>query len=264
MKVTADDIAQLLAAAPPRPVPAHITKAVGGGCAAWFLPLFGLVFGGLGLVFVVIFFPWQFLDEWRLAGAEARTTGGVITEVSRTSMSINKVRVMEYVFRYTPAGGPPRQGRSYTTGERWQKNAAVTVRYLPADPALARVEGARLGKSSWGGVFVIIFPLLGGAFVTWFFVNRRRTGRLLHEGLVTEVDVQSVDETTMRVNHQTVYRIVIAAPSLNNGQPVTVKRVNQADVNLALKHVRDKQPIYVLYDPRNHTRVLFPEALIDP
>ena len=118
-------------------------------------------------------------------------------------------------------------------------------------------------EGSWGSAFVIIFPLVGGGLIAWFIVDRRRTRRLLHEGLVTEVDVISVDETTTKVNYQSVYKIIIAGPALQGGQPVTVKRVNKPDVNLALKHAREKQPVFILYDPRNPTRVLFPEALID-
>ena len=83
MNVTADDIAQLLASPPPRAVPPHVQQAVqGGGCASWFLPAFGLVFGGFGMIFVVVFFPWEFVDEIRLA-MNGRTTSGEIGVVAR-------------------------------------------------------------------------------------------------------------------------------------------------------------------------------------
>ena len=162
MKVTANDVAQLLASAPPRQVPAPVAKAVGGGRASWFLPLFGVVFGGMGLMFSVMFFPWRFRDDWQLAADGARTVQGLITEVTKTGMSINDVHVMEYGFRYTPEDGRPRQGRCFTSGERWTNNAPVAVRYLPANPDLACVEGARLSEGGGVGSFVLVFPLIGG------------------------------------------------------------------------------------------------------
>ena len=262
MKITAEDIAELLARAPPREVPAPVVAVALGGGVPRFLPLFGLFFFGLGLLFTWLFFPWQFVDEWRLTVAESPTTEGVISEVSRTNMSVNKTKVLAYGFRYTPVGGPPRVGRCYTTGPRWGVGAAVTVRYLPADPAVACVEGARLSQSGLTGAIVIIFPLVGCTLVVWFVADRRQKRRLLREGLVAEVDILSVEETAIRVNNQNICKITFRAATLNNGQPITISRSNRPDVDLARKHGQEKQPVFVLYDPRNHTRVLFPEALI--
>ena len=264
MKVTADDIAQLLASSPPRRVPAQVAREIRRQGTTWFVPLLGLAFGSFGLVFVFFFFPWRFPDEWRLASNEARTTQGIITDVRASNMTINKTRVMEYGFQYTPEDGLRRQGRCFTTGKQWYENAAVTVRYLPANPALACVENARLSKGGWSGAFVIIFPLAGGGLVGWFIVDRRRKTQLLQEGRLTEVEVLSVDETQTRVNNRSVFKIVITSPDLQAGRPVVIKRLNRQDIDLAGKHLREKQPVFVLYDPRNPTRVLFPEALIAP
>jgi hypothetical protein len=262
VKVTAEDIAQLLASAPPRAVPPRVAKAVLGGRGAWVLPLFGLVFGGMGLLFTFLFCPWRFQDDWRLAADGARTAPGVITEVIRTSLSINESRVMEYGFDYTAEDGRHRRGRCFTTGEFWSNGAAVTVRYLSAEPDLACVAGARLSRGG-GGAFVLIFPLIGGGLLYWFLADRRSKRRLLRTGLVAEVDVVAVENTNARVNEQPVYKITVGSPAGTGGQPVMVRRFNPPDVNLALKHFQDKQPVFVLYDPAKPKRLLFPEALID-
>ncbi len=264
VKVTADDIAQLLASPPPRRVPAHVVRAAKGGGASWITALFGLFFGGFGLVFVVIFFPWRFWDDWRLAADSAQRVQGSITEVRKSNMSINETEVMEYRFSYTPQGGQQRQGHCYTTGGQWKAHEQVTVRYLDSNPNLACVEGARLTKGGGFGAFVIIFPLVGFGLVAWFCIQRGRTGRVLREGIAIEVDVRSVEATNMRVNYETVYRITLASPTLPGGQPVTIKRVNKPDVNLATQHALQQQPVFILYDPRKPSRVIFPEALIDP
>jgi hypothetical protein len=263
-KVTADDIAQLLASAPPRLVPAHVQKAASRlGAQHGFMAVFGLLFGGMGLFFVAVFFPWRFWDEGRLASAGAATTTGVVLAVRETNMSINETRVMEYDFRYRPPGGREFTGQGYTTGGRWSAEAPVVVRYLPDEPEVACIEGARLSEGGLMGVGTLIFPLVGGGLVWWWARNRRRTHRLLHLGRVTEVDVVSVDETTTKVNYQSVYKIVVAGPELAGGQPVTVKRVNKPDVNLALKRARDRQPVYVLFDPQRPKHLLFPEAWVE-
>lgn len=265
VKVTADDIAQLLAGSPPRKVPAHVAKAALGGGSGCFLPLFGLAFGSFGMIFAVIFFPWRLADDLRLASDRAPTVPGIITEVRKTSMSINDAEVMEYGFRYTPAGGDgqPRQGRCFITGERWTKDAKVTVRYLSSAPEVACVEGARLTKGGAFGLFVIIFPLVGYGMVAFHVMSRRQTGRLLREGLTAEVDVLSVEETNITVNRQRLYKITLSAPDRTGGQPVTIKRANRAELDLVERHAADKQPVFVLYDPRKPTRMIFPEALLN-
>lgn len=263
MKVTAEDIAQLLASPPPRVVPPHVQRAVqGGGCAPWFLPVFGLVFAGFGMVFVVVFFPWKFVDEFRLAASD-QTVPGRISSTEETHMSVNDIQVMRYQFSYTLPDGKKRDGVCYTTGLSWSAGATVTVRYLRGSPEVACVAGARLSQGGWFGVFVLFFPLVGSALTVWFVLDRLRTRHVLRDGAVAEVDVVSVNETGTQVNYQSVYRIVLAGPALAGGQPVTVKRVKKADVNLALKHARDQQPVFILYDPRKPSRVIFPEALID-
>lgn len=262
MKVSADDIAQLLASTPPRRVPDNVAKAALRGRSGWGSVVFAVIFGGMGLLFTWAFFPWELADEWRLAADAARTTPGLITAVNRTNTSVNKTRVMAYDFSYTTDDGKYRQGRCYTTGPVWRNNAAVTVRYLPADPDLACVQGARLGKVGWGGAFVIIFPLIGGGMVFWFVMSGRRTRRLLQEGVVTEVDVVSVDATNTRINNQTLYRIVFGGNGLPGGAPLSIRRVNPREISLALKSASTKQPVFILYDPVNPKRLLIPEALI--
>lgn len=261
-KVTAHDVAQLLASPPPRQVPAQVAKAVASGLSAWIIPLVGTALFCFGMVFVAVFFPWRFADEWRLDSDSARVARGTITAVKPTNMSINKTRVMEYEYSFTAEDGRNRQDRCFTTGSRWAVNAQVTVRYLSAKPEVARPEGARLSEGGFAGVLVIIFPLIGVGLVVGSAVLRLRQRRLLHEGLVAEVNVVSATQTNTRVNNRYAYKIVLSSPSWLNGQQVTVRRSNPADVALALKHLQSKQPVYILHDIKTPQRLIFPAALI--
>lgn len=226
------------------------------------MALFGLVFGGMGLLFVWIFFPWRFVDDWRLASEAARRTPGVITQVRQTGLTLNRTRVYEFGFRYTPAGASARQGLCFTTGQRWNPGAAVTVRYLPAEPELAAVDGARLTAGGWGGAFVLVFPLIGGSLVAFFLVNRRNRRRLLRDGLATEVNVVSVEATMTQVNRRPLCKITLTAPDFNSGQPLVIFRANEAEVALARQRAADKQTVYLLHDPQKPSHLLFPEALL--
>ena len=263
MKVTADDIAQLLASPPPRQVPAHVVKAARKGRAAWGTAVFGLFFGAFGMIFVVVFFPWRFWDEWRLAWGGASSTTGLVSGVADAKMKVNGRRVMEYRFTFTPENGTPQTGACFADAGRWVPGNQMTIRYLPGTPGLACIEGSRLNKAGWFGSFVIIFPGVGFGMVAWFVYQRRQIRWLLREGQVAEVDVLSVEATQMRVNNRQVYKIVLAGQALG-GQPVSVKRTNAADLELADRHTEKKQPVFVLHDPRKPRRLVFPEALIEP
>jgi hypothetical protein len=189
VKVTADDIAQLLASPPPRRVPAHVAKAIKGGKGVWFTVLFGLFFGSFGMIFVWIFFPWRLGDEWQLRGGGAREVSGHVREVSATSMSVNEQRVYEYRFAYTPEDGTPRSAVCFATGRDWAGGREVPVRYLPARPQVALIEGASLNQGGMFGAFTIIFPLIGYGMAIGSLVLRGNPTRLLREGAVAEVDV---------------------------------------------------------------------------
>lgn len=264
MKVTADDIAQLLARPPPRQVPAHVTKAVKGGRSVWFLVVFGVFFGTFGMLFVWLFFPWRLWDEWLLSRDGVREASGLVNHVRKTNMSVNEAKVYEYRFSFVPQAGTAVSALCFATGRDWIEGSEVTVRYLPDRPQVALIVGASLNQGGLFGAFVIIFPLVGYGMAGIALIFRGNPTRLLREGVAAEIDVLSVEKTTMTVNDQPVYRITLSAPGETGGPPVILRRLDVADVNLATQHAQQKQPVFVLYDPRKPARMIFPEALIEP
>jgi hypothetical protein len=261
LKVTADDVAQLLAGNPPRRVPAHLQRAANRYAVTWGTVLAGLFFTLFSIPFLWGFFPWRALDEMRLAGG--LVARGTVYEVADARMKVNGRRIMEYRFQYTDAKGAERKGAAYAVSGRWSQGEDVAIRYLENAPELAVIEGARLTKAGWIGSFVIIFPVVGLGMMAWFFIKRGQTGWLLRNGQVAEVDIVSVESTNTQVNKQTVYKIVLAAPHLPAGGRQTIRRINLRDVELAEEHAAQKQPVFVLYEPRKPGRILFPEALIE-
>lgn len=262
VKVTADDIAQLLAAAPPRKVPAHVRRAAVAGRSIKGKMFVGGLFTVIGLFLSVFFFPWDWGKELRLAADSTETTMGTVTFISDTDVSINGRRVQEFWFEYAPAPGMRMQGKCYALEGTWEKWDTAEVQYLAGEPQQACLTGGRLTKTGIWGAWVILFPLIGIWTIKMARNEQQRVLRLLIRGRVSQARINSVDETTAKENYQTVYRIVLTSPALGEGQPVTLKRINMKEVNLALRHARTEQPVYVLYDSRYPGEVLFPEAWI--
>lgn len=265
MKVSANDIATLLASPAPRAVPEHVMKVARTGGGRWVGAIFGLFFAAFGMIFVYVFFPWRITDELQLKFGSTGTASGVILHVEKTSMSVNDEEVFANQAGYSPegGGGPRLITKSYTSGAPWKEGAPVTVRFLQSKPAVACIEGARLTLTGLWGAVVIIFPLMGFA-VLFFSIagGRRGPGWLLQNGQVAEVDVLGVDATNMRINYQTVYKIRISAPDGRGGPPLVFRRWGKGDINLLTQHALKKQPAFALYDPAKPKNILFPEALI--
>lgn len=262
MKVTADDIARLLGSRIPREVPPPVAatarrlRAPIGGAVA------GALFLAVGLGFAAVFFPTRILDDWRLNGSGAATVTGRVTAVNRTNMKVNKQRVMRAEFTYAPADGPPRTGESFSSGALWKVGEQVLVRYLPDDPAIACIQGGRLNEAGWGGMFVAIFPALGGLLLVAFIAQRRSVAWLLAEGRVAELDIRSHEIPGMPAKNRAVHVVTLSAPTPDSG-PVVVRLTNVAEVALITRCDAQKRPVFVLYNPRKPTQLIFPEALIE-
>jgi hypothetical protein len=252
-------LATLLAAPPPRQVPRELMQAARRQGPSWALGLFGLLFGGFGLVFVFLFFPWHFLEDWRLAGTP--TVTGRVLAVADTRISINKQRVYRYDYEYTAPGDARRRDVCYTTGRWWSAGAVVRVHYLPAQPELSCPEGARRSEGTTGSLLVLLFPAVGAGLLAWVVVARRRLRFLLERGEVGEARVESVEPTLTRINNQPLHRVTLARADATGDTRVTLRLYQPDQVQLAKDRLASKQPVFLLYDPAHPQRAVLPEAL---
>ena len=69
--------------------------------------------------------------------------------------------------------------------------------------------------------------------------------------------------TQTQVNGQRVYAIELSAPHLPAGGRLSVRRLNPPEIELAERHLENKQPVFILYNANHPKRLIFPEALID-
>ncbi len=256
----ADLLASLLAAPPPRKVPPELLRAAGAQGPSVALALFGLIFGGFGLFFVWQFFPWALFVDWKLA--DAPVASGHVLSVDRTNWRINRQYVYRYGYEFQPPAGGRMRGECFTTGQRWSRGAIVPVRYRPEDPAVSCLDGARLSQGSAAVAFVILFPLIGIALMTWVAGGRRRVRALLKNGVVAEALVTGLEQTNVRINNQPLYRITLQRTDPGSTAPLLLRKYQPAQVALAQERFASKQPVFVLYDPAHPARALLPEAFL--
>lgn len=184
-----------------KPAPRHVPFPV--ACSV--LTEFHGVFGAF-LLSVGMFFFWMFsdgmhpLNAWRLSHSESLTPAEILS-VRQTNVSENKVQVYQYRFRYQVGNGLPLEGACYTTGKRWKGGDQLLARYLPDQPAVACLEGARLSNvSTWVILMLCILAAVGLMIVIVTVVSGVRRIQLLRHGEITGSKTISVAPTGATIN----------------------------------------------------------------
>lgn len=250
-----------MASRPPRQVPKHVVRAAQDSRGARAQALIGCGFAIAGLFIIGISFPWRWIDEMRVKGEGAGRATGVIQWVRESNLTVNKRRIYEFGFVFTPPQSRPVMTSCFASGRRWTKGESVAVRYLPTAPDVAIVEGGDWNKGGLTMALVLIFPLAGFGLALPVICRRRQVLVALRDGHAAEVDVLSVNATRMTLSRQT-HRIMVSAPGEAGRPPVIFRRIDPAEIQLASRHVASKQPVFVLYNPRDPSGMIFPEALI--
>jgi hypothetical protein len=183
-------------APPPRPVPLPVVCSAMLGITG----MLGAIFLVAGLGFTLVFTGgYRPIDEIRLDRSET-TARGTITGLSGTNATENDVPVYEYAFAFTTRRGERAIGRSYVNGEPWSVEDTVTIEYVPDDPRLARIQGARMSEFSPWVLFVLIFPAVGAGFFLSAALSGWRQVILLRYGQVADARILSTRSTGMSVN----------------------------------------------------------------
>lgn len=239
-------------AAPPRwvPLPTACTALTG------IFGIFGAVFFSFGMIFVWVFgantHP---IDEWRLAHSSA-SAPAVVETASPTNGNVNHVTVYEYRFRFNPGDGLPMVGTCYTTGQNWQEGERVVVHYLPGNPEVACLEGARLSQfQAWVLLLVMIFPLVGLALFVPGVVSGWRKVKLLRYGEVTGAMNISTSPTNTSINNVPVLAYSYEFRDRLGGEYKGLSRALPTD------KIGDEVLEPVLYLPANPRQSMLVDAL---
>ncbi|WOO43084.1 hypothetical protein [Rubellicoccus peritrichatus] len=258
------DIATFLASNPPRQIPAIVWKRAVKGSGMVGLVLFGIFFGGMGLLFTKIFFPWSIIQELSLDLGNPATTDGRITVVEETNMTVNESTVWRYEFSFEDATETAHTGICFRTGSPWAAQETRTIEYLESNPSVARISGTSLDEAGKFGAFVIIFPLVGFGIIFVHVHTRRRKRHLLKNGLLAEAQVIDVFGTKTRINYKQVFKITFAFQGWDGRSHEAKLRTHHDHlISLATKRQQAEQNVYLFYDSKKPKRVFFAESLID-
>lgn len=242
----------------PRRVPASIRRAATPGGFKGFGILFGGFFLLMGLAFSWFFIPKNLLAQWQLEKETAQVTGGTITEVVPTNMSIGEKRVFRGRFTFRLQGEKPREGEAFITGNGWEVGQPVRVRYLPDDPSRAVPEGGRLDGFTGATMFVLIFPLVGAGIMLGGIFAGSIKRRILTHGLLSSGKVKSMQPTSVRINHKPQYKFVVVRE--DDLREFTVRRHLPDEVAFLQGKMAGEERLKILYDPNKPQRMLFPET----
>lgn len=257
---TDEELVRFLAAPVPRVVPVSLKRDALREASSGMLVLMGVIFLGMGLFFVKVFLPWRQMDEWRLSASQPAVEQGRIVVVGRTTISINKRRVMRYAFEFKTARGEGINGECFTTGQKWSVGDSVKVRYDGAEPALACPEGARLSQGSLGGAFVLIFPIVGGGLIFWVVRSRKRTLWIMQNGTLGDFRVTAIEPTRVTINKQPQFKITLQRVDQADAAPHEVRWYKPELVAFARERQKNGQAVFGLFDPAKPKKVLLPEA----
>ncbi|MHC4885815.1 MAG: DUF3592 domain-containing protein [Planctomycetota bacterium] len=267
MAITIESLGEFLAQNPPRSVPEEIRKRICSGFLGRGSLLFGFAFGGFALPFLYFFFPWGWHIDLRLALSETQKTTAKIVGNDRTRMNIGGSRgrsgtpVYEVSFTFSPTGGEPIRSVGYTTGDRFTVGRWTNVEYAKGNPQVCRLQNARTSMVGAFGLFVLIFPLVGFGMVYFVYRGRRRKMELLQLGAFASGRVVDVVRTNVQVNNQYRHKVNVAFEVDGMEQSSTYNAYG-ADVKLAEGKRDSGEPVGVLYDPKDPSRVLLADALL--
>jgi hypothetical protein len=244
-----DRIDQL--ASPPRPVPLRVA------CRAM-LGLTGTI-GSFFLLFGMLF-VWLFVGDYQPISAarlalSTTTAKGIITNVDVTNVTENDAMVYVYEFTFRTPDEQEHMGRSYATGQRWRTEDGVDVEYVPGNPTIARIEGARRSRFSPTVLLTCLFPGIGAIFFTVSTIRGLQQTILLHYGTIAGAQIISEQATGTSINHVPVIAYVYEFDA-DDGESYLGKARS-----LPSGRIGDEAREPVLYLPRNPKRSTLVDAI---
>lgn len=213
---------------------------------------FGWIFFGFGMVFFWIFAV-NADTSFLLFFGERVTVQGTATDSWETNASVNEQSVYENHYTFVDDKGKKIQDLSYATGQRVNKGGTVTVEYPAGKPYYSRIKGMRRRMFGSAALFVLIFPLVGLAFILFGLKKALQRAKLLQHGILTQGKLLSKEATNTSINDQTVYKFTFGFKD-RSGRKFEVSEkthnvsVLQDDNEEHLLYLRDNPADAVLFD----------------
>ena len=171
-----------------------------------FFNQFGWLFFGFGLIFFWVFAMNTDLSFLHFTG-KIITVEGIATDSFETGASENDISVFENHYKFTTTEEDEFESFSYSTGRNIQIGKTVTIEYPEGKPQYSRIKGMRRHTFGPAALLVVIFPLVGLAFIFLGIRKSMRAIRLFKNGELTKGKLISKVPTNTQINEQTVYKL---------------------------------------------------------
>jgi hypothetical protein len=163
-----------------------------------FLQQFGWIFFVMGSLFSWIFIPASTVRFWFEFGKDWKETPGKIISAEPTNSAVNDVTVYRYLHSFE-VNGVRFTGKSFTTGQQYQGGEEVNIRYDANNPGDSHVAGSDRAVFPAFVLFVLLFPLVGLAFIVTSVRNNWKAVKLLEIGEFTRGKMVSKEATGSEV-----------------------------------------------------------------
>ena len=218
------------------------------------------------LAFTMIFFWGFFMNcealSWFSFSGNLQTTHGAVTRSERTNASEGGGKgrrgtpIYANHFAFT-VNRKEYTGCSYATGTQLSLGQNVSIEYSPSNPATSRIQGMRSRIFGPAAVFVLLFPLIGLAFLVPGYFFGRKARRLLERGQLSEAVLREKLATNTRINKQTVFKLsfeFLSAPGRTH--QVTTKTHETSKLE-------DEATEQILFDPENPDQAVLVDLIGD-
>ncbi len=214
----------------------------------------GLSFTGIGMIFCVVFTPLiDFVSPFAF-GNNTEITGGVVTDVNPTNISVNEKTVVEYRFFFTYTG-KTYKGISYSTEHNCKAEQSVPVEFKPDDPSVARIKGMDLKPVGLFALFIYIFPAIGLSFLFLAIKRGIPAIKALKCGLITRGTFVRMESTGGSINNQTIFDVYFTFKDIT-GREYTAKGSTHKTWL-----VQDEPEERIIYDPGDPANAVVIDAM---
>ena len=209
----------------------------------------GLVFLAIGLPMGAVF-CWYVPAELALVAMAKPGTAQVVSSEIDGNTTINGHSPTRIVFKLE-AGGRTVEADSMSTSssfESLKKGDTVEVDYVPMRPQWARVHGTSFSIFGFWGLFVLIFPGVGGALLFFAVRSNRREIRAFRFGTpATARMIFAGPDTSTTLNGRHPFQVVWSLERNGEKYEGSISSMDPTE----LESFAQSQELVVLYDPEN-------------
>ena len=220
------------------PWPVRLQFLFGG-----FANQFGWAFFGFGLIFARVFAFQTDVAALRDFRGPLTHAPAAVTQVERTSYTVNKRAVLAYRYRFD-AGGRAYTGVSYG----FQRDLPARVEFPSGRPEAARLEGLGRKPMPSETLVVLVFPIAGLGILLSGLRKGLRGIRLLRRGMLATGRLASKTATNTKINDQTVYSLRFKFQTVDGRWAETRARTHLVD---RLTDDAEEPLVYDAGDPSN-------------